>query len=88
MNERGNLAFADAIADGLSTLIGLVGVGLGVGIALGLVTSAVAGPIGIALAVIGLVLLIFKWIWDSIFPQPTPIQLFVNGPLTTLGVVT
>jgi hypothetical protein len=77
----------DGIADAIGVLAGVIGVGVAIGVAAGLLSSASAGPIGLAIAVVGLIIFVFKLIWDHFFPTPTPIEKFVAGPLTSLGLV-
>jgi len=50
------------------------------------------GPVGLLVALLGLIVLVFQWIWNTyISPKPPPvdpIEEFVTGPLKDAGYVT
>jgi hypothetical protein len=52
---------------------------------------ALAGHIGLAVAVLGLLVLAFQWIWNTYIhpkpPPPDPVEQFITGPLKDAGVV-
>ena len=78
----------DGVLDAIGLLAGAIGAFTGVAVAFGLMTAAAAGPIGLVVAGIGLIVLVFKFLWDWIFPEPTPLQKYVADPLTKLGLIT
>ncbi len=59
-------------------------------IGLSLASFGWAGPVGIAVAVIGVVVALFQMVWN-LFHEPTPpadpVESFVNGPLKKEGFV-
>jgi len=47
-----------------------------------------AGPVGIAIAILGVIVTIVQLIWNIIHPPPPPpdpIQLFIQGPVSRAG---
>lgn len=79
-----NGRWVDLAADIMSALVGLAAVGVGIAVLAGM---AAAGPVGWIVAAIGLVIFLFKWIWDLFNPPQTPVQAFVSGPLTAQGFI-
>jgi hypothetical protein len=77
-----NGRWVDLAADIMSAVVGLAAVGVGIAVLAGM---AAAGPVGWVIAAIGLVIFLFKWIWDLFNPPQTPVQAFVSGPLTAQG---
>ncbi|NIP53104.1 MAG: hypothetical protein GWN61_03305, partial [candidate division Zixibacteria bacterium] len=60
-------------------------------IGLELMSFAWAGPVGFAVAIVGLLVMLVQFIYQIInppTPPPDPVQQFVDGPLTQAGFVT
>lgn len=77
----------DIVFDAINTFFAL---GDAVFIGLELFSFAWAGPVGIALAVVGAIVALVQLIWNLISPPPPPpdpIQQFIDGPLAAAGFV-
>jgi hypothetical protein len=77
----------DIVFDAINTFFALADL---VFIGLELVSFAWAGPVGLAVAIVGALVALAQLIWNLISPPPPPpdpIQEFVNGPLTQAGYV-
>jgi hypothetical protein len=75
----------DIVFEALNTFFALAGV---VFIGLELMSFAWAGPVGLAVAAIGLIVVLVQFIWNLIDPPPPPpdpITEFVNGPMLHEG---
>jgi hypothetical protein len=69
------------VFEALNAFFALAGAAL---IGLELMSVGWAGPLGIAVAVVGVIVLLVQFIWNLIDPPkppPDPITLFVNGPM-------
>jgi hypothetical protein len=69
------------VFEALNAFFALAGAAL---IGLELLSVGWAGPLGIAVAVVGVIVLLVQFIWNLIAPPkppPDPITLFVNGPM-------
>ncbi len=77
----------DIVFDAINTFFAL---GDAVFLGLELFSFAWAGPVGIAVAVVGAIVALVQLIWNLISPPPPPpdpIQQFIDGPLTQAGFV-
>jgi len=78
----------DIVFEALNTFFALAGV---VFIGLELMSFAWAGPVGLAVAAVGLIVVLVQFIWNLIDPSPPPpdpITEFVNGPMVNAGFAT
>jgi hypothetical protein len=76
------------IFESLNTFFALASVVL---IGLELLSVAWAGPVGLAVAAIGLIVVLVQFIWNMIDPPkppPDPITEFVNGPMVAQNFAT
>ena len=76
------------IFESLNTFFALASVVL---IGLELLSVAWAGPVGLAVAAIGIIVVLIQFIWnlfDPPKPPPDPITEFVNGPMVAQGFAT
>lgn len=77
----------DIVFESLNAFFALAGAVL---LGLELASFAWAGPLGIAVAVVGLIIVAVQLIWnlfDPPSPPPDPVKQFVDGPLTRAGFV-
>ncbi|ATB37215.1 hypothetical protein CYFUS_002636 [Cystobacter fuscus] len=77
----------DIVFESLNTFFALAGAVL---LGFELASFAWAGPLGIAVAVVGLIVAAVQLIWNIIDPPPPPpdpVQQFVDGPLKAAGFV-
>jgi hypothetical protein len=73
------------VFEALNTFFGLAEVAL---IGLELMSVGWAGPVGLAVAVVGVIIVLVQFIWDLISPPKPPsdpITQFVNGPMVAQG---